>query len=267
MNAISFALKLITFDISPEILRLAFSKAFGRYHRGMVDVEANIEALVIRGYVMVVCNLIGGRDVTIPLIRVPREEVTPYETVYRIPKHLTDGRSIIMLKHIVTADVFHPGVDTGNFQCGRSGLALEVNNVMNAQAAIPDVGTTKLQLIGDNVVHVRRQTLMSDYSHLMAVVEYDRNMSDIQPRVIPVFSEMCLLATKAYIYTQMNVAIDQGVLQGGRELGVIADEVRKYADAHEMFRQQMKEIYQKSLFFNDEVKTERHVNLLMRGMA
>lgn len=266
MNAISYAITVITMDIPQEVLRLAFSKSFGRYHQRNVNIEANIEALVIRGYVMVLANLIGGRDITIPLAGVPREQLNPYDTVYRIPKTLTDGRSIVMVKHIITADVFHPGLDTGNHQCGRGSLALGINHVINAQAPMPDVGTTNLTLIGDNVVLVRRQSIISDYTHLHAVLEYDNNMSDLQRRLYPDFAEMCLLATKAYIYTNMNVAIDEGVLQGGRDLGAIGDIVRGYADAHELFRQR-RNLFSKQLFFNDEVKTNRFMGLLMRGMV
>ena len=265
MFAINRAIQDILFEIPPQVLRIAFIETFSRYRHSHVSLEDQIESLVIRPRVLVDCNLIGGVDAYIALDRVPREDVDAYQSVFRIPKSLTNGRSIVVAKNVMFLDPNNFYLLGGTKSCGRSSLATGAENVMNAAADIPYVGTHRLTIIAENTVLVRGSTLVPGSSQMLVTLSYDENLNDLSPRSIPDFTYACLLATKAYIYTNLNVALGEGRLQGGVDLGEIKDVVQEYADANELYREYRKDVLAKILFMNDDVKYESFIKNMIGG--
>lgn len=164
---------------------------------------------------LVDCNLIGGEEALIDLLRAERVDVDPYSTVYRIPKSLTGGRAIIQAKSVsfLNPDTMNNfGI---NATCGRSGVLLGINAVLNAQADIPFVGTHYVSLVGENTILIRGGSLLPTSSVLRCTLEYDKNLSALSPRSYPAFSKAVVLATKAYIYRELIIELGEGSCKAG----------------------------------------------------
>lgn len=263
MFTLNRAIQEIMFEIPLEVLNLTFLRGMDRYSLGHLSVEDQILSLVIRPRVLVDCNLIGGIDMTIPILQAHREDIDSIQSIIRVPKKLTNGRSITVAKNITFVDPFNASIAGATQTCGRSALLTGAEAVLNSAADIPYMGTFRLALIGENTILVRGNSIMPPNSYLVCTVSHDENLNDINPRSIPQITQACVLATKAYIYNTLRVQLDQGYLEGGQELGEIRNIISEYADANELYKEYRSTVLAKVLFFNDEVKLERYMKLVM----
>ncbi|MOA51142.1 hypothetical protein D3C78_1742520 [compost metagenome] len=74
-----------------------------------------------------------------------------------------------------------------------------------------------------------------------------------------------VLATKAYIFTNIALPMDQAELSGGMALGRFKEIVDGYADAYEQYEQYFEETWRKVAIFNDPEANKRHLKLLTGG--
>jgi len=262
MNAISFAISRITLGIQPEILKLAFAQSFGRYNHRQLSIEDNILSTVIRPHVMFMCNATGGVRVNIPLAKVPREEIDPFNIVYHVPKSMTDGRSIVIAHNVSFVDPYGRDMMTSSSQCGQGTLTSAIDSMINSQGALPYNGTFRVYLVNENSVLLRGQVVAPDYAFLDCTLTYDPNMNDLNPRYYQVFAKACMMAVKAYIYTNLSIALEEGYLQGGKELGRIKDVIDGWSDQFELLENYRDEHLARALFTADENRMEQ----FMRAM-
>lgn len=70
-------------------------------------------------------------------------------------------------------------------------------------------------------------------------LKYDDNFSGMDVSVVYPFIQLCELAVKAYIYTNLIFKIESNVVYRGMDLGVMKDIVTQYADANEKYDEQI----------------------------
>ena len=109
MNPIQKAISDVKAAIPRPILERTFMKpdpfALGaRMAYSPTSLDYRIRTLVIEGNVLPDCDLVGGTEVTIPLVSVVPQWVSDYNVIYRIPKSLTQNRSILRLIHLTFGD-------------------------------------------------------------------------------------------------------------------------------------------------------------------
>lgn len=265
MSAINIAVR----DILRKIPRRVLERTFKVEHRftrfSPTNIEQQILQKVIRPVVLMDCNLIAGIDALIDLSRVPREDLPDFTSVYRINKELTNGRTILQALHI---RFIQPNVNNNLSMgglCGRSGILMGAKAVVDAAADIPNVSTHHVEVIGENMIRVFGSSYIPLSSFLHCVVEYDDNMQSLSPRSWPIFSEACVLATKAYIYNELDIEIDEGEILGGHSFGAIRRIVDGYSDAAEQYDEFRRERLQKVLNMQEGARMNEYLQLMVGG--
>ena len=265
MNVLSKAVSDLRFKIPEEILRAVFIPRRSSWQLANVSIDEQIMSLVILPRVMVDCNIIGGTDVYIPLDGVVKEFPDDRTMVFKIPKSMTQGRSIISVNSIM----FHDPTRVGSMGMANAMSAATLlragNAVVDSVGSMPITSTAKIELIAENTVMMHDYMAIPSRSFLSCRLGYDDNMSNIPIRAYNNMSKMVEYAVKSYIYNRMVVAMDMGELFAGNQLGRIKDVIDGYADSEELYETYRKEIMQKVLYMADSEIWTRHIKLMIGG--
>lgn len=275
MDAIRKAIMDVRARIPKALLERAFINRFQGWNSlNDNNVDRQIEQLVIRPRVMVDCDLVGGTQVNIPLNGLEWSRPDSITTVVRIPKTLTQGRSITSIIHLSYVNPTQMG--TAAYLNGFSGSSstgsnesTELNNLMNTMVnshdRIPITTSSNVELIAENVIMIRDLISIPTSCFLMCVVGNQDNLGNIHPRSIPAFSEMTVLAVKAYIYNSLIVEVDTGELQGGFQLGVFKSILEGYSDSDQAYLDYLNGKWRKVAFINDRPAWRRFVKMNVGG--
>lgn len=264
MGAIQKAIQEVKFAIPEEILKEIFLKREFGNSPLPVSLDTMIREKVIDARVMVDCNLLGGTQVELPLAGVTPEQVDTYKTIYRIPMSLTQNRAISRVLSItISASTMlnssYQGVE------GYSQILEAAKGMMNAQAGIPVVSTASIRLIAENTVLVSDYLSLPRTSFLRCYLESDSEYSQLNAQTYPHFCHLVELAVKAYIYNRGRIRVGMGQLVGGMELGVFRETIESYADANELYKQFIKEVWTKVMVMDDPRSKERALRMMVGG--
>lgn len=265
MSLFEYVISEVIAEIPEEVLTRAFRTENQHQRFGHFTLEDKIMSLVIRPRLFIDCNLISGEDALIDLMHAERYDPDSYSSVYRIPKKITNGRSIVVAKQVSFLNPNSVNSFGVHSPCGRSALLLGVKAVMDAQEDIPFVGTHKVRLIGENTILIRGGSLLPTSSYPNCTLEYDKNMSNISPRSYGVLAEAGILAVKAYIYRTLHVTLGEGELMAGMALNQIGNVVDSYSDANEQYREFRRTRLAKVLYMQDDERMERHMKRIVGG--
>lgn len=132
---------------------------------------------------------------------------------------------------------------------------------------MPIVTTSNCELIGDNIVLVQDNIQnLSNQMGLVCTVDNDAEMNSINPATFPLYAQLVELAVKAYIYNNINLSVDQGMLHAGMNFGRIREVLDNYADANELYRELFTTRWQKASFTNDRPRMRHFIgSMLGRG--
>jgi hypothetical protein len=265
MNPITKALADIKFRIPPEILHTVFVQRVERWRDTPKSIDDQIMNLVMRPRVLIDCNLVGGTEIWICLDGLCESGGSIYESVYRIPKKMTNGRTIMSVLNVSFADPSRVSA-AGIAANGQNNMMLQAGQaVMDAMGMIPQTSTARLELIGENVVLVRDVMTMPANAYLRCTVANDENLNNIQLRSYLAFVKLVEYAVKSYIYNTYIVQLDMGELRGGQTLGKIKEIVESYADAEELYETYLREKWRKVAFMNDQESFNRYLRLMIGG--
>lgn len=256
------------FRIPREILNVVFLEPYQQFRDLPGDIKERIRFLVLQQRVLVDCNLVNGVEVRIPLDDVQSEVVdNGYTTVFQIPKNKTNGRSILSVFDVTYGDLYNTQSGYGISSYGRSSPALQLAaGSMDAQMRTPYVGTTRVELIGENVIMVQDSMILPQNLYLRCSLENDENLSNIKARSFLVFSKLVELAVKAYIYNYYVIKLDMGELRAGIQVGKFKEIVDGYSDAETMYQEHLNEKWAKTAFMNDSESMSRFVSLISGSM-
>lgn len=258
MNAINKALNEIRFNIPMEVLNVAFVENepyLARVNNQIISLDERIRNSVIKARVIVDCNLVGGVPIVIYLSQCRINEVTPGEYIIEVDKSLTNYKSIVTVLSIVSNFGY---VNTASFGY-TSPLLTSANNMYNNLSNETIMQSSRLELIGDNAVLVKDPSMYLFNTAMRCVVENDENMANLNPRFIPAFAKLSVLATKAYIYNRCKVKLDQAYLYGGHELNSITEFIDSYSDAESMYQEYLHLEFKKIMYMNPSNNMTRWV--------
>lgn len=268
MNPILKAVSEVKWRVPPPILAYAFREQTYRWRSTPINIDEQIINKVIRPRVMVDCDLVGGTEVLIQLDGMPRENVDPLTIVYNIPKHHTNGRtitSVLSVSYVNAQTAAYLNQNQNFAPCSTSPVLVAGQAMMDAMTPGPVPSSARVQLIGENTVMIREVALVSGIGYLRCILANDENLSHLQMRSLPHFCKLVELAVKAYIYNQTIVEVDEGVLQGGAEIGKYREIIEGWSDMEEMYQEYLREKMTKVLYMNDRETYERHLKLLIGG--
>lgn len=261
MNALSKALSDVKFSINRSILETVFVKRFSHYRVAAPNLDEQIMNEVIRPRVYIDSNLVGGAEIIVPMNGLGGEEVGTTDMVYRIPKSLTNNRTIMSALNITYVDAQSMAAAGNYATCGVSAEQSAMQNLLDAVAPMPMISTGRISIIGENVIFIKDSIRIPSNSYLRCVVGHDEAMSHLQPRSYRAFAKLVELAVKAYIYTEYELEMDMAELRGGHNLGKFKDIIERWADANELYETYLIEKFQKVQFQNDSQSMNRFLRL------
>lgn len=263
MNAIKKALDEIRYNIPRPILEEAFIVQQVRQRGLRVSLDTKIRELVIDPRVLVDCDIVGGVELSIDISSLMPEVLDAGVLLYRIPKSLTQGRSITSALSLS----FGRGAASGisGLSSNSSALLDGLQGVLDSASPIPVVAVADVTLVGENTVLVKDQYAIPTDGWLRVLVSNDPELNNIAPASYHNFSQLAILAVKAYIYNHMVIPMDEGQLHAGMQLGRFREIVDGYADANEMYLQFLNETWRVTAFHNDPERHRRHLRLILGG--
>lgn len=265
VNVLQKALADIKFVIPKAILNTVFIDRKSSWKIQVPSLDEQILNSVVRPRVLVDCNLVGGHEITVPLTGVTPQEIDSSSVVYRIPKELTQNRSIVSVLNITYVDINSLASSAYFGACGVTAEQSAAQAMLDAVSPMPMIATTRVSLIGENVVLLRDSIRTPSNAYLRCIIGYDESMSHLQPRSYRSFAKLVEYAVKSYIYNEYIVEMDMGELRGGHNLGKFKDVIEGYSDSEELYDTFFRERWQKIDFQNDRESMNRFVKLIAGG--
>lgn len=268
MNAITKAVSECRYRIPKEVLGETFYEKRFDFNPTPASIDEQIKDRVIYSRVIPDCNLTGGVELLISIQGLATRMIDGFTTIVRVPKELTQGRSITSVLSIGFAS---PALSSsmgliGNINpCSINVTGMAGMGMMDAMNTIPVSSTARVQLIGENTIMVKDVSPFFPYGLMRVVIENDVNMNHLQPRSIPAFCDLVVLAVKAFIYNTSIVEIDMAKLSGGQELGAIKSIIEGYADADELYREKLAKDFAAIQYMNDRETYSRFLRLMISG--
>ena len=262
-NAINAILKHIYYRIPQQILIETFRPHMEQTRRTL---DAVIKEIVIVDYVLFSCNLYAGKTKKIILEQRFAKRINDnvlygsvigeHSGVYAIPPEYRENRAITAVLDIAfpTTMAFYgnyPNIDV----TGRS-VANGAEEALSSFTHTPAYVTpTPILLDGDaGLIQLSPPVALHVDWVLSCMLAYDKNLINVSPNILILLKNMSEYATKAYIYNELYIKINQGYLQGGLQLESIRSIVESYADAHEKFEEFLLKFRGAANFSNTEFK-------------
>lgn len=268
MSPLAKSLDEIKFQIPLQVLHEAFKEDRPRWRKAPVSLDDLILHKIIRQRVLVDCNLVGGQTVLIPLDGIAPDMIDNYSSVYHIPKDRTQNKtiqSVLSVGYTPYSSAFNSsGMGFGNVSPGSmTDLTSAAQRVSDSMSGIPPVSNANVTLIAENTILLRDQFRVTSAYVVRCILANDDQLSNISLRSILNFSQLCVLAVKAYIYNTMLVRVDQAFLEGGQELGSMKNYVESLSDSEVNYRTFLNEVWQKTAFMNDTHLHDRFLKLMV----
>lgn len=276
LSPIDQAIRDLTFPIPREILGVAFAGPRyldNPYVRQNLNIPEAIRQQVITPRIRADFNLLGGIQHLVPLAGIEPLEVDPYTRIYAVPKDRTQGREITEVLHMSfgTNGTYGYNLGLGNTMLannGEFGRSPVTDGLMNVQASfspIPQVSTARCRVIAPNTVMIADIIPASDSPNLLCRLENDAELSNWPSAYVPFISQMVEYATKAYIYTELDVKIDITSLFAGQELPKIREWVDKFSDSWQTYLEMRKDLLYKMALLADRGRRRRHISYVVGG--
>lgn len=263
MNAVAKAIADLKFKIPPQVLKETFVENVHHWRQTVVSIDEQILNKVIKTRVLVDCNLVGGTEVVLSLKGCPFEIIDEYNVIYYIPKERTQGR-VISSALSVSALNYMAGTYVNYISANETTrLANALNNSVSQP---PFISTARVTLVAENTLLVSEVTRIGEYDSVRVILSDDETMSHLQIRSIPAFSKLVELAVKSYIYNELIIKMDMGMIKAGQELGRFREVVDSYSDAEQMYQDYLIQNWAAIAFMNDQDTMRRFIKLQIGGV-
>lgn len=270
MNAIDKALQEIRAKIPLPILNRAFINRIQEHRIVAVSLDSVIRDQIIAQRVWADCSLNSAQQMLIPLNQIRPESPDAYSYIYRIPKSMTNGRSIMSVLDVVYY-IAQGWAAYGGQNATTATMGSQCENTTTLQAAralkdvdgpIPMISTANAQIIGENVILINDNSglVVTGGAHVM--LAHDEQFSNIKPALYRLFGQLCTLATKSWIFNNLEIEIDRNELVAGMALGKMKEVVERYSDAEEQYQELLDTRWSKAQLANDHVSSQR----IIRGL-
>lgn len=281
MNAIDYALRMIRLEIPEQILIEAMNINVPENMVYQTSTDEKIVSAIIRGIVLYRSNMVGGVKEDIDLSGLQPQRDYFNNVVWQVPLERTGYRSIVNPLGIGTGLIGlppqgaglqggfgygHIGINPGDDCCAVDNYATQVGDrIYSSRKGHMSDYNTNVRLIGPNTVMLLGGNLfLNQRLVLSAVVSYDENFNDLQPRALEDLGVISVLAAKAYIWNALHIPLNRGMLDSGQDLGVFADTVRSYEGSAELLNEYIKEHWGGVLYMNDNKKKYGFYARMMR---
>lgn len=257
MNVLVKAIQDILYEIPNEVLVQTFMNTHNSFTSRAGTMEEAILSKVIRPRVIPDANIAKGEHIRIWLGDVQAKVIEDYRCIYEIPEWKIPGKTILSVLS-VSYMPYTGGAGSFGYAYGGVGPMFTQDTMTAAQqmveatAAIPNVATARVELIGENTILLEdAQRYNTSYS-VSCYVTDNNYLTKINPRYFEYFSTLCAYAVKAYIYRTLRIRIDRAFIEGGSELGAFKAVVDEYADSEENYRTFLRTKWAKVAFMDSD---------------
>ena len=225
-----------------DLITQALNKVFRRIPKEVLDIcygskadipssiASNIEDKVFRSEVFNDINLMSCNQIIVSLQDLTNKGQYGDKVIYDVPASITNNLPIISITAVV-----------GGLSFGKGGATSVRTSILNQHSITIDVYDD--MYIFDGKVEM--------------MLAYDDRLKEIDPIFYPEIIKAMILAVKADIYNELVITLDSGALYYGRSIDGIKSKVDEYADAAELYDEQMDTVVGKTLFRNsDELMTD-----------
>lgn len=243
-------------DIPRQILEVGFRDNWLDQY-APVTLENKILNWVIKDRVIRDMDLVHGEELIIDLSNADVRLSDNYARIYNIPPELTNNREIMS----VISVAYRPYGQLNGYG-GASNLAAGIMmgndistaaaQVMSSVSSIPNMSTSRVDLVGYNIVRVTDQQRMQMACLLRCYVTNENYLNNIVPRAYYKFAELCILAVKAFLYNHMIVTMGDHFLQRGQELGIFKEVVSGWSEAAQQYKDYLKDEWAVVAYTMDE---------------
>jgi len=270
MNAIDKALQEIRATIPLPILQRAFINTIEHYQMLNVSLDSVIRDQVISQRVWADCSLQGAQQVLIPFRELKPMQPDAYSFIYRIPKSMTNGRSIMsvldVVYYVAQGLVAYGGsysmVNSLNSNCENSPILQAGKALRDVDGNIAQISTANAQVIGENVIFINDNSGLVVAGGAHVKLAHDDQFSNIKPELYGAFAKLCVLATKAWIFNNMEIIIDRNEVWSGMAVGKFKEIIDRYSSAEEMYQEYKDTTWRKAQVSADYVTSNR----IIRGL-
>lgn len=276
MNALDYAVNEVRNKIPYEILYAGMTYAEDPNMIALSSLEDKIVQRVIKKRVLLMCNVIGGIQVIVPIRQLYPSIHDNLYTVYPIPPELVMDKEIVSVLNLA----YMPGTGFMGSGSGYGGVGhissltdpsfYSSNPVTNVTGRIGAAASTNgvlsnahLEIVARNTVAVYANYRTLGNFGITCLLENDSNLANLQPRSYHQLGRLCELATKAYIHNKLIIPLNSGMLSGGQDLGVFRSIVESYSSAEEDYQTFITEVWGKVMYHNDVHRTHRLVTSMI----
>lgn len=275
MTPIQFALMEVNSIIPREILELSFKpKQIFQYSHNQYNpysIDDRIRTEVIDARIRPRINLIGSKEIVIPLEGLQqRKEDNNVGWTMHIPKDRTGGRRITEVSYVIMGYTGLAAMSTGTY--GANAMIQGQSTDMYHQATkemmenarpLNLTGTANVDLIAENTIYCEDYFTFGSL-YLRCKIDSDEEFSWIQGDSVAYFAQLVVLATKAYIYRNVDISLDKGRIEAGQDIGRFREIIDGYSDAQEMYNEFIDEKWKRIQRMSDT--TKRRAMLRLRSL-
>jgi len=265
-NVFTLAINEVKNSIPKKFLEDVFSSVYNPDINLSRDTPLSIDYMikkeVIYNRVLIDLNLINTSTTYVPLDRADIQQVNSYNNGYNfnyvcvIDKSTLSNKSIISVISLSFQNRY--GWGSNHYYNGNANYGNMINTATNALSNTLDnqqiSSTSRVSLLNENTVLISDNVFIANIKNclLECILSIDEYFSSLNPKSYDCITELVVLATKAYIYNVLVLAVDQGRLVGGQDLGRFREILDGYADANELYKEHLKNKVAKVLFMNND---------------
>lgn len=261
-NVINNLLRDVYLKIPSEILNEGFSKLIKESQRTL---DAVIKEHIIVDIVLANCNLYSGKTKKITLeARYGKDmddtllqaSMSGNYGVYTIPLEARENRPIVAVLDIAyptTMAIYgtYPNIGT----VGRS-VTNGIDEALSSFTHSPGyTSPTPMIIDGDaGIIQLSPPASVHVDWILSCMLAYDKEFSNISLNMLNPLKRMTEHATKAFIYNELIVKLNQGYLQGGLALEAIRSIIEGYQNSNEAFDEALIKFRGASIFTHEGLR-------------
>lgn len=241
MSAIQYATSYVMRAIPRMILKIGLLPK-NTYAFLPVSEEQALYDQVIFPIVLADINHVTGQNQLIPLTNAATTRLGATTLLFHIPNTTLGDRKLNAVYEVGFIPNFN-GVfgqlDNAiyNNSCGATETNIQLQKLYNTQTPSYIPVSAHCKLINSETIFAEFYGMATSPNVARVSLMHDHNLSNIQPKSHRVFAELCLLATKQYIYNNTILTLDGGFIEHGMEYPTVKAIIEEYRDASEMYNE------------------------------
>ena len=268
MSAINYAVREVINRMPSQVLERLFGKVRGfECNFNPATIEDSIRNTIIYNRVITDMNLYGGLE---RYINVQGAEIINSDetgTLYHYTEKQLHGLSIISAHYYMPGTpprdemysiLRHGGGNSTPRGGGMNKPKLSCPSQKALEQLASDVNPDKHKVIGFGarviIRLVGKNSILSSSraknGYFKVVLSEDPELTTVPPRSYPAFAKLVELATKAYIYKEEVITLEQAEIYNGASLGGIKSYISDLRDSEELYQAQLKK-WGKIAFMHD----------------